>query len=50
MSMVALLRGTFEIVYRLLSRRELLGAENLPASGGCLLVINHMSLVDAPMI
>ncbi len=50
MSMVALLRGAFEIVYRLLSRRELLGAENLPAAGGCLLVINHMSLVDAPLI
>lgn len=50
MSMVELLRGTFEIICRLLSRRKLLGAENIPASGGCLLVINHMSLVDAPLI
>lgn len=48
--MVRLLRAVFEILYRVLSRRELLGAENIPASGGCLLVINHMSLVDAPLI
>ena len=50
MSAVGLIRGAFEIACRLLSHRELLGAENLPASGGCLLVINHMSLVDAPLI
>ena len=48
--MVRLLRAAFEIVHRMLSHRELLGAENIPASGGCLLVINHMSLVDAPLI
>ena len=48
--MVRILRAAFEIVYRMLSRRELLGAENIPASGGCLLVINHMSIVDAPLI
>ncbi len=48
--MVSLLRAIFEIVCRLLSQREFLGSENLPAAGGCLLVINHMSLVDAPLI
>jgi len=50
MSMVWLLRGVFKIAYRILSRRKLLGAENLPTSGGCLMVINHMSIVDAPLI
>ena len=45
-----MLRAIFEFLYRLLSHRELLGAENLPDSGGCLLAVNHMSLVDAPLI
>ena len=50
MNSTRFLKSGFEIIYSLFSRRSLVGEHNLPISGGCILVVNHMSLVDAPLI
>lgn len=37
-------------LFRLLTRFEVSGAEHIPASGPCLMVINHVSNFDPPLI
>lgn len=37
-------------MFRTLTRLEVVGIENLPSSGGCLLAANHLSRLDAPLI
>lgn len=50
MTSTKILKLGFEILYSIFSRRSLVGEHNLPTSGGCILVVNHMSLVDAPLL
>jgi len=38
------------IVFKLVGRLKVIGAEHIPASGGVLLVPNHTSYVDPPLI
>jgi len=47
---VEALRRTFETLFRILTRVEVRGLENLPASGGFILSSNHLSRLDAPLI
>jgi 1-acyl-sn-glycerol-3-phosphate acyltransferase len=44
------LRWLFGTIYRTLARVEVSGAEHLPADGGCLVVTNHLSRFDGPLI
>jgi 1-acyl-sn-glycerol-3-phosphate acyltransferase len=39
-----------KFLFRLLARMEVHGLENIPASGGCILATNHLSIVDAPFV
>ncbi len=45
-----IVRMCFKLIYSLFTKRKLIGEENLPTSGGCILVVNHMSLADAPLL
>jgi 1-acyl-sn-glycerol-3-phosphate acyltransferase len=38
------------LIFKLFSRMEVLGLENVPKHGAALIVINHMSLIDAPLV
>ncbi len=44
------LRRVFVVLFRLLTHLEVSGLENIPKSGPCLLTLNHLSVVDAPLI
>lgn len=48
--MPAVLRWIFDLLFRLLSRRSVDGLEHVPAQGPYLLVSNHLSRVDPPLI
>ena len=48
--MFEFLRSVFEFLFWLLSRRTLLGAKNVPSSGGYLMIINHQSMVDIALL
>lgn len=41
---------TIHLIIRLLCRVEIVGLENVPKQGAALVVINHMSLIDAPLV
>ncbi|MCC9657813.1 AMP-binding protein [Rhodopirellula halodulae] len=43
-------RGLFRPVLAILYRKRVVGLENLPAEGGCLLVSNHVSWIDGILI
>ncbi|MEM1067571.1 MAG: AMP-binding protein [Planctomycetota bacterium] len=43
-------RAPFRVVLALLYRREVVGVENLPATGGCVVVSNHISFIDGILI
>ncbi len=45
-----LLRAVFRTLFRWLTRLHIEGLENVPPTGGCLLISNHMSILDAPLI
>lgn len=45
-----LLRAAFRAVFGLLSRYEVEGVENVPAAGPMLVICNHMSYADPPLI
>jgi 1-acyl-sn-glycerol-3-phosphate acyltransferase len=47
---VEALRRTFETLFRLLTRLEVRGLENFPASGGMIVSSNHLSRLDAPLV
>jgi 1-acyl-sn-glycerol-3-phosphate acyltransferase len=44
------LRQVLFFLFHTLTRLEIVGEENIPASGGCLLALNHLSRLDAPLI
>ncbi|MBN2394313.1 MAG: 1-acyl-sn-glycerol-3-phosphate acyltransferase [Anaerolineae bacterium] len=44
------MRQVIGAIFRLLTRLEVKGAENIPEEGGCLLVINHISRLDTPAL
>lgn len=44
------LRRVFVVLFRLFTHLEVSGLENIPESGPCLLTLNHLSIVDAPLI
>ncbi len=43
-------RQVIDVLFRLLTRMEITGAEHIPAEGGCLLVTNHISRLDTPAL
>lgn len=45
-----ILGGILRLIFRLCSRVEVSGKENVPATGGVLLAVNHMSRIDPPLI
>ncbi len=47
---VEMLRQVFEALFRSLSRLEVRGVENFPASGGFIVSTNHLSRLDAPLV
>ncbi|HNB51413.1 MAG TPA: lysophospholipid acyltransferase family protein [Anaerolineales bacterium] len=44
------LRQVLFFLFRTLTRLEIVGEENIPESGGCLLALNHLSRLDAPLV
>lgn len=48
--MPAILRWVFDLLFRFLSRRSVEGLEHVPAQGPYLLVSNHLSRIDPPLI
>lgn len=47
---IMLMRTTLNMLYGLLTRREVCGLENIPSEGACLLVFNHLSNFDAHLL
>lgn len=45
-----IVRALIRFVARILFRLEAVGSENIPSEGGCLLVSNHASNLDPPLI
>lgn len=45
-----LIHGLFRFLGWLLLKRDVVGLENIPAAGPFLLVINHLSIVDPPLV
>ena len=46
----SVLKKFFRLVFRVLTRLQVEGMENIPPSGGYLLAANHLSVVDAPLV
>jgi len=44
------MRKVFAFLYRLLARIEAVGLENFDVSGPCLIVANHLSVFDPPLL
>ena len=47
---VPIVRSVLDALFAVLTRREVFGAEHVPAQGPCLLVFNHLSLLDGPLL
>jgi 1-acyl-sn-glycerol-3-phosphate acyltransferase len=45
-----ILRITFNLLFRTLTRLTITGLENIPNAGGCLVTSNHIAILDAPLI
>jgi 1-acyl-sn-glycerol-3-phosphate acyltransferase len=45
-----LIRKVFQFLAWLLLRQDIVGQDNLPSSGSYLIVVNHLSIADPPMI
>jgi len=45
-----IIRFITRLFFKLFTRLEVIGMENIPDQGGCLLAVNHLSRVDAPLI
>jgi len=45
-----LFNSFFNIFPKILNRREVLGAENVPETGAVILVANHRNLIDPPLV
>ena len=48
--MRAFLRSIIRFSFWLLTDTNITGAENIPASGACILTINHLGILDAPLV
>jgi len=48
--LVKLIRTAFDILFWILTRPSFYGRENIPPNGPFLLVTNHLSYVDAPLV
>jgi 1-acyl-sn-glycerol-3-phosphate acyltransferase len=46
----AFFRKLIRFIFWLLSDTTTIGAENIPDQGACLLTINHLGIVDAPLV
>jgi 1-acyl-sn-glycerol-3-phosphate acyltransferase len=46
----ALFRTVIRFLFWLLSDTTIIGAENIPNEGACILTINHLGIVDAPLV
>ncbi len=44
------LKSTLSFLFRTLTRLEVKGLENLPDEGGCILAVNHLSILDPPLV
>lgn len=44
------MRQVIGAIFRLLARLEIKGVEHIPEEGGCLLVTNHISRLDTPVL
>ena len=44
------MRQVIGAIFRLLTRMEIKGTENIPQEGGCLIVTNHISRLDTPAL
>ena len=47
---VVLLRRALDFLFAVLTQRQVFGLENIPAAGSCLVVFNHLSNFDPPLI
>jgi len=47
--MRSLLRTGFYILFRLFTHLTVIGRDNIPTRGGCLLVGNHLGIIDGPL-
>ena len=47
---IALLRDIINFLFAVLTHRAVYGQENIPGAGACLLVFNHLSNFDPPLI
>lgn len=45
-----IVRMIISLVYRLLARIEIVGAENVPQEGPCIVICNHLSRFDPPLL
>lgn len=45
-----MVRNFFAFVYRILMRIEVVGRENLEVEGPCLVLLNHLSVFDPPLV
>jgi 1-acyl-sn-glycerol-3-phosphate acyltransferase len=45
-----LVRSFFTLVYRLLMHIEVVGRENLRVKGTCMVILNHLSVFDPPLV
>ena len=45
-----LLRIGFYLLFRLLTRLTVIGRNNIPLDGGCLVAGNHLGIIDGPLI
>lgn len=41
---------TARLLFKLFTRLEVTGKDNIPPEGGCLLAVNHLNRLDAPLI
>ncbi len=45
-----LLHAVANLLFKLLARVEVVGLENLPSQGGCIVASNHLSRIDPPLV
>ncbi|MEI7989169.1 MAG: lysophospholipid acyltransferase family protein [Chloroflexota bacterium] len=45
-----IVQKTLYILFRILTRLTIIGLDNLPLTGACIMVTNHLSVLDAPLI
>lgn len=50
MSTASTLRSVFKVLFKLLTRTEVQGQENVPQQGAFILATNHMSRIDVPLL